>query len=142
MTTLTRALAVVALGAAAVTLHAGRGDGGEKKDTRVFEMRTYYAAPGKMADLEARFRDNTIRLFEKHGIKSIGYWKPINGDNAESMLIYIVSHPSMADARKNWVSFASDPDWQAVAKKSEENGKLVDKIESRYLNPTDYSALQ
>ena len=65
---------------------------GEEQDTRVFEMRTYYAAPGRLNDLEARFRDHTLKLFEKHGLTNIGYWTPI--DNSENKLIYVLAFPS------------------------------------------------
>jgi len=111
-------------------------ESGEKVD-RIYEMRTYYAAPGKLDDLQARFRDHTVKLFEKHGMSNVGYWTPI--DNKENKLIYILSYPSQEDAKKSWGAFGADPDWKAAAKASEANGKLVAKVESIYLKPTDYS---
>ena len=106
-------------------------------DTLVYEMRTYYAAPGKLDDLNARFRDHTVKLFEKHGMENIGYWVP--QDNTNNMLIYVLAYPSREARAKAWRAFGTDPDWQAVVKESEKNGKLVTNIVSRFLTATDYS---
>lgn len=108
-----------------------------EKDTRVFEMRTYYAAPGKLDALHARFRDHTVKLFEKHGMTNIGYWTPI--DNKESKLIYILAYPNMEAREKSWKAFLADPDWQKAKQASEVSGSLVAKNESVYLTATDYS---
>src|SRR5258706_14911392 len=79
-------------------------------DSRVYEMRTYYAAADKLDALHARFRDHTVKLFEKHGIVNVGYWVPI--ENTENKLIYILSYP-IRDARESsWKGFMADPDWQ------------------------------
>jgi hypothetical protein len=109
----------------------------ELKDSRVYEMRIYHAAPGKLDALNARFRDHTVRLFEKHGIENIGYWTPI--DNTNNLLIYVLRHASRDAARKSFAAFGQDPEWKAAAKASEANGKLVAKIESYFMEPTDYS---
>ena len=108
-----------------------------EKDTRVFEMRTYYAAPGKLDELHARFRNHTVRLFEKHGIANLGYWVPI--DNAENKLVYVLAFPSRDAAKTSKKAFGSDPDWQTAYKASEANGKLVDKIESVFFSATDFA---
>ena len=108
-----------------------------EKDSRCFEMRVYYAAPGKLDELHARFRDHTCKLFEKHGIVNVGYWVPI--ENPESKLIYILAYPSRDAREKSWKEFMADPDWKAAAKASEVNGKLVSKAESTFYNATDYS---
>src|SRR3954454_14133998 len=105
----------------------------KKADTRVFEMRTYYAAPGKMQALHARFRDHTCKLFEKHGMTIIGFWSPTDAKEAETKLVYILAYPSKEAADKSWKAFRTDPDWQKAQKESEKNGKLVDKIESVFL---------
>jgi hypothetical protein len=116
---------------------------GEKKvDNRVFELRTYYAAPGKMADLHARFRDHTCKLFEKHGMTIIGFWSPDKPEEAEKKLIYILAFPNKEAKDKAWKAFGADPDWQKAKTESEKNGKLVDKVESVTMNPTDYSAMR
>jgi hypothetical protein len=109
------------------------------QETRFFEMRIYYAAPGKLDDLLARFRNHTTALFEKHGIVNIGYWLPLT--NSENKLVYLLAYPSRDAREKSWKEFGADPTWQEVAKESERNGKLVSKVESIFLQPTDFSPM-
>src|SRR5437867_3961613 len=85
---------------------------GMASDTRLFELRTYYAAPGKLDDLNARFRDHTTKLFEKHGIQNIGYWTP--ADNKENKLVYIIAFPSKEARNSSWKEFGADPEWKKV----------------------------
>jgi hypothetical protein len=108
-------------------------------ETRFFELRTYYAAPGKLDDLLARFRNHTTRIFEQHGMANIGYWLPET--NAENKLIYLLAYPSREGREKSWKAFSADPEWQAVAKESERTGKLVSKVESVFLEATDFSPI-
>lgn len=107
------------------------------KQNPFYEMRTYYAAPGKLDDLNARFRNNTMRIFAKHGMVNLGYWVPIV--NPDNKLVYMLSYPSREARDLSWKAFGADPEWQAVAKASEANGKLVAKVESVFLTNTDYS---
>ena len=107
------------------------------RETRCYELRTYYAAPGKLEALNARFRNHTTRIFEKHGMANIGYWMPT--DNPDNKLIYLLAFPDREAARQSWKEFDADPEWQKAAKESEANGKLVAKVESVFLNATDYS---
>ncbi len=107
------------------------------KDSRVYETRVYYAAAGKLDALNSRFRDHTIKLFEKHGIANVGYWMPV--ENPDRKLIYVLSYPSREAREKSWKAFMADPDWQKAWKASEVNGKLVDKVDSFFMNVTDYS---
>lgn len=109
----------------------------QESDQRVFEMRIYYAAEGKLEALNARFRDHTCKLFEKHGMQNVGYWMPI--DNPDRKLVYVLAYPDHAARQKSWKAFLADPDWQAAYKASEVDGKLVDKMESHLLQATDYS---
>jgi len=110
---------------------------GAEKDPRVYEMRTYFAAPGKLDKLEARFRDHTTKLFEKHGMTNVGYWVPI--DNPENKLIYILAFPDSKARTQSWRAFSTDPDWQKVRKETESAGSLVTKPESVLMSATDYS---
>src|SRR5882762_4371713 len=87
------------------------------EDTRLFEMRTYYAAPGKLDDLNARFRNHTTKLFEKHGIENIGYWTPI--ENKDNKLVYILAYPSKEAHDQSWKAFGADPDWKRARSESE-----------------------
>ena len=96
---------------------------------RVFEMRTYTANPGKFDALKARFRDHTVKLFEKHGMNTT--------------LVYILAYPSREAAKKSWAAFGADPDWQKARAESEKDGPiLVSRPESVYLNPADFSAIK
>jgi hypothetical protein len=114
----------------------------KKVDNRVFELRIYHAAEGKMKALHARFRDHTNKLFKKHGMTIIGFWNPIDEKEKEKKLYYILAYPSKAAAEKSWEAFREDPDWVKAKKASEEDGALVDKIESVFLDPTDYSPIK
>jgi hypothetical protein len=109
------------------------------QEVRLFEMRTYTAAPGKLAELQARFRDHTVKLFEKHGMTNVGYWTPSEKDNPEGKLIYFLAFPSKEAREKAFKEFSEDPEWKAAFTASEANGKLVTKVESLLLTPTDYS---
>jgi NIPSNAP len=105
----------------------------------VFELRIYHAAPGKLQELLARFRDHTVKLFERHGIKSVAYWTPVDEPQKSDTLIYILQHPSREAAAANWKSFQDDPEWKSVKEKSEATGKLAEKIDSTYMALTDFS---
>ena len=108
-----------------------------EKDTRCYELRTYYAAPGKLDELHARFREHTRKIFEKHHMSNIGYWVPL--ENTDDRLIYLLAFPSREAHDQSWKDFGNDPEWKEVARKSEANGRLVSRIESVLLNATDYS---
>jgi hypothetical protein len=139
---------VLGLGAAAVagfliaTLGGNRAEGGKNVPARVFEMRTYYAHPGKMQALHERFRKHTCKLFEKHGMTLVGFWSPIDQKEAENKMVYILAFPSRAAAKKAWDGFRNDPDWKTAKDASEKDGPLVAKVESVYLNATDYSPVK
>jgi hypothetical protein len=109
---------------------------------RVFELRTYTANEGKFDGLQARFRNHTLRIFEKHGMQNVGYWTPADGPTASNTLIYLLAYKDREAAKKAWESFRSDPDWKKVQGESEASGRLVGKVESVYLVPTDYSPMK
>jgi hypothetical protein len=116
----------------------GQG-GGMGGSTVVYELRIYQAAPGKLDELIARFRDHTMKLFSNHGMKSVAYWTALDEPAKSSTFFYILEHPSREAAAANWKAFQDDPVWQSVKAKSEANGKLVEKIDSTYLTLTDFS---
>jgi hypothetical protein len=107
------------------------------KEPPLYELRIYTAAPGKLEALHARFRDHTMKLFEKHGMTNLGYWVPI--DNPDSKLYYVLSYPSEEARKKSWAAFLGDADMRKAFAESEKDGRLVAKFESLYLLPTDYS---
>ncbi|MEJ7591692.1 MAG: NIPSNAP family protein [Planctomycetaceae bacterium] len=102
----------------------------------LYELRTYYTPEGKLDALNARFRNHTMKLFEKHGMKNIMYWTPVDKPNT---LIYIIAHKDKDAAAASWKAFREDPEWQKVAEETQRDGKLVEKVESVYMTPTDYS---
>ena len=113
------------------------------KDSRALEMRTYYAAPGKLEALNARFRDHTCALFKKHGMEIVGFWIPQDKEKgSENTLIYILAHKSREAAKKSFAEFGKDPEWQKARAESEVNGKLVEKVESVFMSATDYSPVK
>ena len=110
---------------------------------RYFEMRTYHAAAGKLDALNARFRDHTMALFKKHGIENIGYWTPAEGQQgAGNTLVYILAYPNKEARDASWKAFNSDPEWKKARSESERDGKLVEKVDQLFLNPTDYSQIK
>ncbi len=135
-------LGVAGLGLLGWTVHGADSKGDEKVDTRVFEMRTYYAAPGKMEALHKRFREHTNKLFVKHGMTLIGFWSPTDPKEAEQKMVYILAFPSREAAEKSWKEFREDPEWKTAKDASEKDGKLVDKVDSVFLKATDYSPIK
>ena len=108
---------------------------------RVFELRTYTAPDGKLSDLHTRFRNHTLRIFEKHGMTSIGYWMPQDAPLSQNTLIYLLAHPSREAARKNWADFAAIPSgrrWPGVPGERPAHRK----IDSVFIDPTDYSPMK
>ena len=138
---------VAALGAAFVLGFMVRGavpgePVAQAQGARVFELRTYTAPDGKLADLHARFRNHTMRIFKKHGMENIAYFKPEDAPLSQNTLVYLIAHPSREAAKENWAAFQKDPEWQKVANESQVNGKIVAKVESVFLDATDYSPLK
>ena len=110
-----------------------------RTSSMVYELRVYHTYEGKLDDLLRRFREHTMRLFEKHGIHNVAYWTPIDEPLKGRTLFYILAHPSREAATANWDAFRNDSEWQAARDKSEANGKLVEKVESTFLSLTDFS---
>ena len=109
---------------------------------KVFELRTYIAPEGKLSNLEARFRDHTMRIFEKHGMSNVGYWVPQDAPASDNTLIYIISHDSREQAAENWQSFRDDPEWAEVSRASQVDGRIVSSVEAVFMDATDYSPLK
>lgn len=109
---------------------------------RIFEIRTYTTHPGKLEDLHRRFRDHTMRLFERHGMTNIGYWVPQDAERSSNTLVYILAYPSRAVADSAWVAFRADPEWQAAKAASEADGPIVERVESVFLDPATYSPIR
>ena len=117
------------------TAHAQSGD-------RVFELRTYTTPEGKLPNLEARFRDHTMRIFQKHGMSNVAYWTPTDTPASENTLIYVIAHPSREAAEAAWASFRDDPEWATVSRESQVDGRIEAGVESVFMEATDYSPIQ
>lgn len=115
---------------------------GAAEKNHVYELRTYYTPEGKLENLKARFRDHTLKLFEKHGMKNVVYGVPTEAPGSANTLIYLLRHDSVDAAKASWDKFRNDPDWVKARNASEVNGKLTTKVESVFLNPTDFSPLK
>jgi hypothetical protein len=134
-----------AIGAAFVMGFVARGavsEPVEAQSARVFELRTYTAPDGKLEELHKRFRDHTMRIFKNHNITNIAYFRPQDAPLSQNTLIYLIAHPSREAAKADWAAFQQDPEWQKVANESQKNGKIVAKVESVFLDPTDYSPMK
>lgn len=115
-----------------------------EKASHVFELRTYTTEPGKLPNLHARFKDHTIPLFEKHGIKNVVYFTPVDaeGKAVDNKLVYLLEHKSQEGAKKAFDDFRKDPDWVAAKAASEKDGKIVANVESVFYVPTNYSPMK
>jgi hypothetical protein len=111
----------------------------QNTDTRLYELRIYYCEPGRLDALIQRFTNHTTKLFEKHGMVNVGYWLPIH--NEKNALYYVLSFPDKTARENSWKNFGNDPEWKKVQSESEKDGKIVAKVESVFMNATDYSPL-
>jgi len=126
----------------ALVLGAGFAPVRAADPARVFEIRTYHCFPGRLEALNKRFREHTMKVFEKHGMTNVAYWTFEDSPAKESTLIYVISHASRAQAAKNWEEFRNDPEWKQIAAESEKDGKIVEKVDSVFVDATDYSPLK
>jgi hypothetical protein len=109
---------------------------------RVFELRVYHTVPGKVPALQAEFRDKVSKLFAKHDMKAVGYWVPSDAPASDNTFIYILAHPSRDDAKSHWAAFQADPDFKEMIKGQQGDAKLVEKVDSTYMEPTDFSPMK
>jgi hypothetical protein len=143
---MTRAWAV---GAAVTVFAAGfvagqALDGGdaEAQGRKVFELRTYTSPEGRLDDLLARFRNDTMRIFKRHGMENVGYWVPTDAPASANTLVYILAHDSRDAATKSWEAFRADPEWVAVRERTQANGAIVSNVQSVFLEATDFSPMK
>jgi hypothetical protein len=119
-------------------------DGGnaEAQGRKVFELRTYTSPEGRLDDLLARFRDDTMRIFEKHGMENVGYFVPADAPASANTLVYVLAHDSRDAATKSWEAFRADPEWKAVTARTQANGPIVSNVVSVFLEATDFSPMK
>jgi hypothetical protein len=121
---------------------SGREATVKAQSQRIFELRTYTTLDGKLDALHARFRQHTTRIFEKHGMTNIGYFRPMDPPLRDNTLVYLLAFPSRDAAKRSWDAFRTDPEWMRAREESERGGKIVAKVESVFLEPADYSRLK
>jgi NIPSNAP len=109
---------------------------------KCFEIRTYYSAPDKFEALKTRFRDHTLKLFEKHGIKVVGFWEASEGPNKGKMLVYVCEYKSREAREEAFKAFRADPDWKKAKADSEVNGSLTEKVEETFLTALEFSKIK
>jgi hypothetical protein len=134
--------AVFVAGFALGGIFQSRGVVSAQAKGRVYELRTYTTPEGKLEDLKARFRDHTVKLFEKHGMTNIGYWVPQDPPLAQNTLIYVLAHKDRETAKQSWAAFGKDPDWVKARTASEANGRLTTQVVSVFMDPADFSQLK
>ena len=135
-------LVVAAAALAAIWIAAAELSQVQAAEGRFFELRVYTANPGKLDALNARFRNHTNKLFVKHGMELVGYWTPADGPESGNTLIYILAYPSREAREAAWKAFREDPAWVKAKEESEKGGVLVQKVDSQFMDPTDYSPIR
>ena len=135
-----RSVFVASFALAAIAAPATAQDATVDPRAAFYELRVYHAQPGKLDALNTRFREHTLKLFEKHGMQNVAYWvEQPNEASPDGKVIYVLAFPSREARDASWQSFVADPEWQEVAARSEANGKLLAKIESTFMSMADYS---
>lgn len=119
-----------------------RAQGGRAEADRVYELLVYHTLPGRLPALESNFRDHNMAYLKRHGIESVGYWTPQDSPASESTLIFLVAHDSREAAEQHWSEFRSDPAWKKLAQASLASGEIIEKIDSTFLTPTDFSPMK
>jgi hypothetical protein len=107
----------------------------------LYEQRIYTCLPGRLPALNRRFETVTLKLWEKHAIRPVGFWTTLVGENAND-LTYLLAWESMAERERKWSAFGSDPDWLKARAESERDGPILARIRNQFLAPTSYSALK
>ena len=107
----------------------------------IHELRIYHAMPGRLPDISRRFETITLKLWERHGIRQVGFWTVLVGDS-NSDLYYLLEWESMAERERLWNAFASDPEWLAAKAATERDGPLISHLSNLFLAPTSYSSVR
>ena len=136
------AIVVLSFIAGAFAIATVTGAQSSRGADRVYELRVYHTLPGRLPQLEWNFRDHNVAYLKKHGIESVGYWTPQDSPAAENTLIFIVAHDNREAAKRHWEEFRNDPEWKKLAQASLASGEIVEKIDSTFLTPTDFSPMK
>ena len=135
-------LAILSLGAITGSIGQFVSHAEAQSSDRVFELRTYTTFPGRLDALHRRFADHTMRIFERHGMTNIGYFSPQDEPLSTNTLIYLLAHDSREAADASWAAFIADPEWTKVAEESQVDGRIIEKLERVFLDPTSFSPMK
>lgn len=136
-------VAGLVVAAFAAGVYTGGGAGARAQGTgRVFELRTYTAADGKLQTLSDRFRDRTLTIFEKHGMQAVGAWIPTDAPHSGNTLVFLMEWPNREEADRTWQRFGEDPAWKSLVAETEKDGRLWTKLDRLWMRPTEYSAMK
>lgn len=121
---------------------AAKAGDNDRRPDKVFELRTYTTAPGKLDNLHRRFADHTMKIFTRHDMKNIVYWTPDDPKLKANTLVYVLAHKDRKTAARNWAAFLKDPEWKKVFAESRKDGPIVTRVVSQFLDPTAYSPVK
>jgi hypothetical protein len=107
----------------------------------LYELRVYYCAPGRLPDLNKRFENITLKIWEKHGIRQVGFWTTVIGES-NNVLYYMLEWKDLAERERIWNGFATDPEWLKARAETEKNGPLLTHLTNSILAPTSYSRMK
>lgn len=107
----------------------------------LYELRVYHCAPGRLPDLNKRFETITLKMWEKHGIRPVGFWTSVIGESNQT-LFYMLEWKDLAERERLWNAFAADPEWLAARAETEKNGPLITHLTNSILAPTTYSPMK
>jgi NIPSNAP len=107
----------------------------------LYELRVYYAIPGRLPALLKRFDTITLKIWERHGIRQAGFWTVAVGESNQA-LYYLLAWESLADREKKWATFQADPEWISKRAETEKDGPIVERVVNQILQPTSFSAVR
>ena len=107
----------------------------------IHELRIYRCLPGRLPDLNKRFESVTLKLWDKHGFRPVGFWTTVIGQSNQD-LTYLLEWKDLAERERTWAGFMADADWLKARAESEKNGPIVANITSSILAPTAFSKLK
>ena len=106
----------------------------------IYEYRVAVATPGRMPDVNKRFREQTMQMFAKYNFRVIGFWEPVVGDTSE--LHYILEWDDMAHMQRTWTVFYKDPEWIEIRRVTEANGPILADVKNQVWLLSEYSPKQ
>jgi hypothetical protein len=109
---------------------------------RVLEIRTYTTNEGRLPALIDRMGHGEGKVFERLGMKPVGFFVAAEAPKSQNTFVYILAHESREKAQENWAKFREDPEWKEIRQRSETAGPIVAKAEAIFVDPTAFSPLK